>query len=69
MLFLAGNLFDQMASLTRRFVGLDSGVMRSEIDDIHRSAATRLGASQMLMLERLDKSMMGFAFLIGFHFF
>jgi hypothetical protein len=67
--FLAGDLFDEVTAFTRRFIGFDTGVVGREVDDIHRSAATGFGASQMLMLERLDKSMTGFAFVFGFHFF
>ena len=69
MFLLAGDLLNGVTAFTGGFIGFDAGVMRSEIDDIHRSATTRFRASQMLVLERLDKSVMSFAFLIGFHFF
>ena len=53
MLFPAGDLFDQVTAFACGFIGLDAGIVRREIDDIHGSTATGLGASQMLMLERL----------------
>ena len=62
--FLARNLFDQMTALARGFIGLDAGIVRSKIDDIHCSPATGLGASQMLMLQGLDETTMLFTFLI-----
>jgi hypothetical protein len=46
------------------FVGLDAGEMGSEISDVHRSTAARLGTGQMFVLESLDKSTMSLAFLL-----
>jgi hypothetical protein len=46
------------------FIGLDTGEMRSEIGDVHRSAAAGLGTGQRFVLEGLDKSTMSLAFLL-----
>ena len=53
-----------MAALTLRFVGLDAGIVRGVIGDIHRPAAPRLGTGEMFVLEGLDKPTTGFSFLI-----
>ena len=49
-LFFAGNLLLRMTPLAFGFVSLDTGEMGGVIGDTHRSAASRLGTSEMLVL-------------------
>jgi len=49
-LFLAGNVLLRMALFAFGFVGLDTGEMWREIDDVHQPAASRLGAGEMFVL-------------------
>src|SRR5512147_586576 len=67
VLFRSRNVFLHATTFALGFIGFYAGIVRGEIDDIHWSAATGFGTGQMLMLERLHKSMMGLPFLLCFH--
>ena len=49
-LFLAGNVLLRMTLFAFGFVGLDTGEMWREIDDVYQPAASRLGAGEMFVL-------------------
>jgi hypothetical protein len=62
-LFHTRDRFLHMAAFTLRVIGLDVGIVRSVIRNIHRSAAPRLGTAQMFVLERLHKPAMRYPLL------
>jgi len=49
-LFFAGNLLLRMTLFAFGFVNLDTGEMGGVVGDVHRSAASRLGTSEMFVL-------------------
>lgn len=67
MFLFAGDLLDHMTTFAGGFVGLNASAMRSVVGDGHRASAAGGDTSQVLVLERLNKPAMSFAFLFRFH--
>jgi hypothetical protein len=66
-LFFSGDLLFLMTPFANGFVRLDARVMRCQVGDFHRAATCSIGAGQMLMLQRLQKSMVRLPVLLFFH--
>jgi len=62
--FLAGDLLDRVATFASGFIALDASAVQGVIGYVHWPATAWCGTSQMLMLEGLDESPMGFTFLL-----
>src|SRR5215831_13327978 len=66
-LFFPGDVFLCMTALAYGFINLHSGVVWRQVGDIHRPATAWLGTGEMLMLQRLQKSLVSLTFLLRFH--
>jgi hypothetical protein len=64
VLFLAGDLFNEVTTFTCGFVGFDAAAVRRMISYVHGTTAARLYAGDVFMLKGLNESLMGGALLL-----